>query len=121
MNKALLLTVAAFALLAAPACSLLKDPAQTEGALPSEANELRVIKAHLTVAGAYSVLGQQIEKGLVTQPEARRIKASIDKANAAADAAEQAVALEDATADVKLSVLQNLLDGLAREAILKGS
>lgn len=119
--KAILLSVAALGLLAVPACSYFQDPANIAGATKEEANELRVIKAQLTVTGAYTVLGQQIDKGLVTQAEAIRIKRVIDNAKTAADVAEQAVATEDASTDAKLALLQNFLDALAREHILKGS
>lgn len=120
--KAFFLSVAALGLLAAPAgCHLLTDPANIEGALPAEANELRVIKASLTVTGAYSVLSSQLDKGLVTPAEARRIKTEIDKARDAVKVAAQAVEIGDMTTDAKLLALQSLLDALAREAILKGS
>lgn len=118
--KKLLFSVA---LLAMPlsGCHLFTDPANIAGVTQEEANEVRVIKAALTVTGAYTVLGQQFDKGLVTASEAARVKASIDKANEAVKIAAAAVELEDLTVDAKLLALQNLLDALAREAILKGS
>lgn len=118
--KALFLAVA---LAAAPlgGCTLFADPANVAGATKEEANELRIIKASLTVAGAYSVLGSQFDKGLVTQAEATAIKKEIDKANAAVKVAADALAINDMTLDAKLLALQNLLDDLARERILKGS
>lgn len=121
--RAIFLSIAAMGLMVTPltACNYLSDPAHVEGALPAEANNLRVIKAALTVTGAYTVLGQQVDKGLVTVSEAARVKKVIDQAHEAVKLAATAVEINDMSAEAKLVALQNLLDALAREAILKGS
>lgn len=118
--RTFILAAAAFALLATPACTLFQDPANIAGVTKEEANEVRLIKASLTVSGAYAVLGQQLDKGLVTKAEATRIKTEIDKVGEAVKVAATALEIGDGTAEQKLLYLQNLVDALARERLLKG-
>lgn len=77
--------------------ALFGDPATVPGALPSEATELRLIRAAWTVQGAYGAIGEQLQRGTLTAQEAADAKQKVDEAA-------KAVTLASCAAGVTLPV-----------------
>lgn len=113
----------AFALIAVPlgtaGCNLLQDPATIEGALPSEANELRVIQAALVVKTANQTIGQQLDAGLISPGEASRLRGLTKQAETALAAAREVLPLEDGTTAERIAAVNVILIRLLREQVIK--
>lgn len=100
-------------------CSLLQDPAKIEGALPSEANELRVIQAALVVKTANQTIGQQLDAKVLSVQDAVRLRALTKKAEDAVSAARVALPLEDGTTAEKIAAVNVILIQLLREQVIR--
>ncbi len=120
MKKAFL-AVALASCLAFAGCESLglsnNNPCEVAGATEAETPKLCVIRGALTVRAAYAATADQLRKGAITADEAATIKESIDKAAAAVDVAEAALAAGDASLDDKLVILEGwVLDLLRKQA-----
>ena len=118
--------VIAIALLGAPVavtggCAQigLSDPAGIPGALPGEANELRVIRAAMVVRAGYDTVADQLEAGVITAGEAAAAKAVLDRAADAVELAEQGLALSRATREERLVYLEGLILDILRAQLAK--
>lgn len=78
--KSALLAIAVCGASLSGGCALFGDPAAVAGALPSEATELRIIRAALTVRGAYAATTEQLQRGVITATQARDVKDKVDEA-----------------------------------------
>lgn len=105
--------------LSAAACSSLVDPAKVEGALPGEANQLRIIQAALVVKAANTTISQQLQLNVITVPEAVRLRALTKQAEAAVVAARDALPLANGTTTERIAALNALLLQLLREQVIK--
>lgn len=117
-SLALALTLAV-GVLGTAGCTILQDPAKVEGALPSEANELRVIQGALVVKAANDTIVQQLKAGLITTAEATRLRGVTKQAEAAVAAARLALPLENGDTTARITALNQILLTLLREQVIK--
>lgn len=101
------------------ACSTLQDPAKIEGALPSEANELRVIQAALIVKAANATVAQQLDAKVISVSDAVRLRALTKRAEDAVAAARVALPLENGTTADRIAAVNVILIQLLREQVIK--
>ncbi len=117
MRLALLGALLAFAPLAA--CNVFPDPAKVEGALPGEANELRIIQAALVVKAANVTIGQQLDAHVVSVAEATRLRGLTKKAEDAIASARTVLPLENGTTADRIAAVNAILIQLLREQVIK--
>lgn len=120
----------AAAIMAAPMLALagcagifspIADPASV-GCTQPEANACRVISAALIVKAANITIGEQLDKGLVSVDEAKRLRGLTLKAEAALDAARAVLPLGGGAVADRLAALDALLvQLLAEQAIKRGA
>lgn len=113
------IVLAAALVVALPACShIFATPTQL-GCAQEEALECSVLQASATVKAAAVTVGEQLDAGLITPAEARRLTTLVQQARDAVVAAEVAVPLADGTLEQKLAALNAALLALLREQIIK--
>lgn len=98
--------------------SILATPAQL-GCTQEEATECAILQASATVKAAAVTVGEQLDAGLITPAEARRLTTVVQKARDAVVAAETAVPLVDGSLEDKLKALDAALLALLREQVIK--
>lgn len=114
----------AVAMIAAPCIALIGCttvlPSPTEmGCSADEANNCRIVAAGLIIQGANTTIGEQFDRGVITQPEALKLRAITKKATDALVTAKAAVALAAADTDTQLAALDAVLYELLQAQLVK--
>lgn len=122
MRNLFLALIVSFAALGAASCSTLFSPLQDPagiGCTKEETNECRVLIAARIVDSLNVTIGEQLDAGIISAAEARRLRSLTKAAEDAVKAARAVLPLENATTVERIATLNALLVQLLREQIAK--
>jgi hypothetical protein len=90
------------------ACEVIPSPAAM-GCSKAESNACRLVAAGFMIQGANQAIGEQFDRGVITQAEALKLRAVTKRATDALVLAREAVAIAAADRDTQLAALDAVL------------